>query len=248
MNHVFSLRNSVSRFIGPTLANKATVCCNNSDFYMESSVSAPGLLGRIKSWLLVGFGVSGWVTLYSIAIITWGANSNLIGNIQGGCFATTMTLAGLEASRSKRGASIHAADTPLWIQGIPTEHLNQALARVMQRQEYQIEPSHELENEMGFGLRAVKAGRTVVFETSRWKELVIDLPHAQTTEGNRKRVRADLAVLVGIGRPDDAARTFVKTHPLQLFAGQELKNLIVAEGLPAKMPGDVSAPSATRGA
>jgi hypothetical protein len=214
---------------------------------MEASVSAPALLSRIKSWQLVGLGISGWVTLYSVAILTWGASSNLIGNAQGGCFATTMTLAGLEASRFKRGGSI-PADPLQWVQGIPAEQLNHTLTWVMQKQEYKIEASQGLETEMGFGLRAVKAGRTVVFETGRWKEPVIDLPHAQTTEGNRKRVRADLAVLVGAGTPDEETRIYVKNHPLQLLAGQELKNLIAAEMPPAKKPENVSTPSATRGA
>jgi hypothetical protein len=222
-------------------------CCNNSDFNMEASVSAPVLLSRIKSWQFVGLGISGWITLYSVAILTWGASSNLIGNAQGGCFATTMTLAGLEASRFKRGGSI-PVDALQWVEGIPTEHLNQTLTRVMQNQEYQIEASQGLEIEMGFGLRAVKAGRTVVFETGRWKEPVIDLPHAQTTDGNRKRVRADLAVLVGAGTPDEAVQIFVKTHPLQLLAGQELKKLIAAERLPANTPENAPTPSATRGA
>src|SRR5271170_905257 len=124
---------------------------------MEVSISPPVLLSRIKSWQLVGLGISGWITLYSVAILTWGASCNLIGNAQGGCFATTMTLAGLEASRVKRRGSF-PADPLQWIHGIPTEQLNQTLSRVMQKQEYQIEASHGLETEMGFGLRAVKAG------------------------------------------------------------------------------------------
>jgi hypothetical protein len=211
---------------------------------MEASVSAPVLLSRIKSWQLVGLGISGWVTLYSVAIITWGASSHIIGNAQGGCFATTMTLAGLEASRFRRGGLIPATADPLqWAEGIPTEQLNYTLTWAMQKQEYQIEPSHGLENKMGFGLRAVKAGRTVVFETGRWKEPVIDLPHAQTTESNRKSVRADLAVLVSAGTPDEAVQTFVKTHPLQLLAGKELKELIAAERLLANKPENVSKPS-----
>jgi len=212
---------------------------------MESSVSAP-LLSRIKSWQLVGLGISGWVTLYSAAIITWGASSNIVGNAQGGCFATTMTLAGLEASRFKRGDSI-PADPLQWVHGFPTELFNQTLTQVMQKQEYAIENSTELEIELGFGVRAVKAGRTVVFETSRWKEPVIDLSHALTTESNRKRVRADVAVLVGVGTPDDQTRTFAKSHPLQLLAGQKLKHLIAAEKPPVPKLENGSSPKTSRG-
>lgn len=208
---------------------------------MEASVSAP-LLSRIKSWQLVGLGISGWVTLYSVAIITWGASSTIIGHTQGGCFATTMTLAGVEASRFRRGKSI-PADPLQWVHGIPTEHLNLALTRSMQKQEYRIEPANELEMELGFGVRAVKAGRTVVFETANWKEPVIDLPHAQTTEDNRKKVRANLAVLVGAGAPDDETRIFVKSHSLQLLAGQELKNLMAAETPPVEKTENVSVPA-----
>lgn len=211
---------------------------------MEASVSAP-LLSRIKSWQFVGLGISGWVTLYSVAIITWGASSTIIGHAQGGCFATTMTLAGLEASRFRRGNSVPA--NPLqWIEGIPTEQLNQTLTRVMAKQEYRIETTNALDIEMGFGVRAVKAGRTVVFETANWKEPVIDLPHAQSTEGNRIIVRADLAVLVGAGTPDEETRIFAKSHPLQLLAGQELKNMIAAETPPVNKTENVSVPPAGR--
>jgi hypothetical protein len=212
---------------------------------MESSVSAP-LLSRIKSWQLVGLGITGWVTLYSVAIITWGTSSTVIGNAQGGCFAMSMTLAGLEASRFRKGGSI-PADPLQWVHGIPTEHLNQTLARVMQKQEYRIEAANELEVELGFGVRAVKAGRTVVFETANWKESVIVLPHAQATESNRQRVRADIAFLVGVGTPDEETRRFVKNHPLQLLAGQEFKNLVAAEMPPVKKTENVSSPAAGGG-
>jgi hypothetical protein len=212
---------------------------------MESTVSAP-LLSRIKSWQLVGLGISGWVTLYSVAIITWGASSTIIGHVQGGCFATTMTLAGLEASRFRKGGSL-PADPLQWVQGIPTEHLNLALTRAMQKQEYRIEPANELEMELGFGARAVKAGRTVVFETANWKNPVIDLPHAQATEANRQRVRADLAFLVGAGTPDADTRSFVKKHPLHLLAGRELKQLVAAEMPPIPKPENVPVPPANGG-
>jgi hypothetical protein len=212
---------------------------------MEASISAP-LLSRIKSWQLVGLGISGWVTLYSVAILTWGASSTIIGNTQGGCFATTMTLAGLEASRFRKGGSI-PADPLQWVHGIPTEHLNLTLTRAMQKQEYRIEPSNELEMELGFGVRGVKAGRTVVFETAHWKNPVIDLPHAQATEDNRQRVRADLAFLVGAGTPDEETRTFVKKHPLQLLAGREFKQLVAAEMPPVPKPEDISVPPAGGG-
>lgn len=212
---------------------------------MESSVSAP-LLSRIKSWQLVGLGISGWITLYSVAIITWGTSSTIVGNAQGGCFAMTMTLAGLEASRSRKGGSV-PSDSLQWVYGIPTEHFNQTLTRVMQKQEYRIEAANELDIKLGFGVRAVKSGRTVVFETANWKEPVIDLFHAQTTEGNRQKVRADLAFLVGAGTPDEETRIFVKHHPLQLLAGQELKNLVAAEMPPVKKPENVSAPAAGGG-
>jgi hypothetical protein len=212
---------------------------------MESSVSAP-LLSRIKSWQLVGLGISGWVTLYSVAIITWGASSTIIGHVQGGCFATTMTLAGLEASRFRKGGSLSV--NPLqWIDDISTDQLNLTLTRAMQKQEYRIESANELEMELGFGVRAVKAGRTAVFETAHWKKPIIDLSHAQATEGNRQRVRADIAFLVGAGTPDEAARIFVKNHPLQLLAGQEFKNLVTAEMPAVPKPVNVSTPAAGGG-
>jgi hypothetical protein len=212
---------------------------------MELSVSAP-LLSRLKSWQLVGLGISGWVTLYSVAILTWGASSTIIGNTQGGCFATTMTLAGLEASRFRRGGSL-PVDPLQWVHGIPTEHLNLTLTRAMEKQEYRIEPANKLDMELGFGVRGVKAGRTVVFETAHWKNPVIDLPHAQTTEDNRQRVRADLAFLVGAGTPNEETRAFVKKHPLQLLAERELKHLVAAELPPVPKLENVSAVPASNG-
>ena len=59
---------------------------------MKKCASAP-FLSRVKSWQLIGLGISGWCTLYSVAMITWGASSFKIGNAQGGCFAATMALA-----------------------------------------------------------------------------------------------------------------------------------------------------------
>lgn len=191
---------------------------------MNASVSAP-LLSRLKSWQLVGLGVSGWCTLYSVAILTWGAGSALVGNTQGGCFAAAMTLAGVESRRYRKNAA--APENALqWAEGIPTVHLNHTLARVMQNRDFRIEPCPPSQVEMGFGVRAVNVGRTIVFETARWKEPVIDLPHAQATEENRKRASADLAIIVAAGAPDEAARAFVDRQPLQLLVGQELKNIL----------------------
>jgi hypothetical protein len=191
---------------------------------MNASVSAP-LLSRLKSWQLVGLGVSGWCTLYSVAVLTWGASSALVGNTQGGCFAAAMTLAGVETRRYRKNGA--APENALqWADGIPTVNLNHTLARVMQSRDFRIESCPPSQIEMGFGVRAVNAGRTIVFETARWKEPVIDLPHAQATEENRKRASADLAIIVAAGMADEAAREFVEKKPLQLLLGQELKDIL----------------------
>lgn len=199
---------------------------------MDTGVSAP-LLSRVKSWQLVGLGLSGWFTLYSIAIITWGASSSLIGNTQGGCFAATMTLASIETRRHRKGVSAPPGSLE-WAGTIPTEHLNQTIAQAMRQQGFHIEAGHATGIEMGFGVRVVNAGRTMVFETGRWQEPVIDLRHAEATEENRKKVYADLAIIVGAGKPDEAARTFVRTRPLKFLVGKELKNLFKREKPPAK--------------
>src|ERR1700692_4295559 len=99
---------------------------------MAINTSAP-LLSRIKSWQLVGLGISGWVTLYSIAIIFWGASSFVIGNTQGGCFATAMTLAGVEVRRFQKANSFQL-DPLQWIGVITTEQLNQTLAQNVKKQ------------------------------------------------------------------------------------------------------------------
>ena len=190
---------------------------------METCVSAP-LLSRVKSWQLIGLGLSGWCTLYSVAVITWGASSVTIGNAQGGCFAITMTLAGFETRRYKKAIPI--PEDPLqWIGGVSTEQLTQTIAQTMQSREFRVEPCQALETELGFGVRAINAGRTMVFETNRWKEPVIDEFHAQTTEENRKKVSAARAIIVGAGKPDEGALTFAKTHAISFLAGKELKDM-----------------------
>jgi hypothetical protein len=194
---------------------------------MDTKISAP-LLSRVKSWQLVGLGLSGWCTLYSVAVITWGASSTVIGHAQGGCFAATMALASFETKRYKKGLP-KPAGTLDWISGIPTDHLNQTLAQVMQKREFRVEPGPATDAEMGFGVRAVNAGRTMVFETSRWQEPVIDLAHALSTEENRKKALADLAVIVSVGKPDDDARTFAQSRPVRFLIGKEFKSLFTAE-------------------
>lgn len=196
------------------------------------NTSAP-LLSRIKSWQLVGLGISGWVTLYSAAIIFWGASSFVIGNTQGGCFATAMTLAGVEVRRFQKANSF-PLDPLQWIGGITTEQLTQTLAQNVKKQGLLVEAPYLVEADMGFGFRAVNAGRTLVYETGRWKESVIDLSHATTTEENRNKIRADLAIIVGAGTPDEDTKIFVKSHPLKLLVGKELKDLFADENPPLK--------------
>jgi hypothetical protein len=199
---------------------------------MEARNSAP-LLSRVKSWQLVGLGITGWVTLYSAAIITWGTSSTIVGNTQGGFFAITMGLASLETKRFKKGNAT-PTDPLQWTGNITTEQLNQTITLIIQEQKFRVEAPHAIEAEMGFGVRAVKAGRTLVFETGRWKEPVIDLLHAKTTEENRKKVFADFAILVGAGIPDENTWIFVKTHPVQLLVGKELKRMLIAERPPVQ--------------
>jgi hypothetical protein len=199
---------------------------------MATNISAP-LLSRIKSWQLVGLGISGWVTLYSAAIIFWGAGSFVVGNTQGGCFAVAMTLAGVEVRRFQKGSSI-PMDPLQWVCGITTEQLNQTLAQTLTDQKLRVEAPHPIEANMGFGLRAIKVGRTLVFETGRWKEPVIDLLHAKTTEENRNKVCADFAIIVGAGTPDEDAKIFVKSHPIKLLVGKELKDMFAVEKPPVE--------------
>ena len=201
---------------------------------MAVKTSAP-LLGQIKSWQLVAFGITGWCTLYSVALLAWGASSNLVGNSQGGCFAATMTLASLEANRHKKRGP-QPTDPLQWMGTVSTDQLNQILARTMEKREFRVEPCHRLETELGFGLRVINSGRAMVLETARWTEPVVDLRHAQATEANRKLVHADLAVIVGAGSADAETRTFVKTCPVKLLVGDELKALVDAEKGEAEQP------------
>jgi len=195
---------------------------------MTATLSAP-LLYRVKSWQLIGLGFAGWITLYSIAIINWASCGRLAMNAQGGCFATTMALACLEARRLKRNQVESTGSSVQWADNIPTFQLNQILAQIQKKDGYISEPLGVHETEMGFGVRTVKEGRTFVFETSRWKEPTIDLLHAMATNDNRKMVKADLAVIVSTGVPDENTRIFVKSCPLQLLIGEELQSLIEAE-------------------
>ncbi|HXI73339.1 MAG TPA: hypothetical protein VNN22_23610 [Verrucomicrobiae bacterium] len=195
---------------------------------MRATNSAP-LLTQVKSWQLLGLGFAGWITLYSIALINWASCGKLAVNAQGGFFATTMALAGLETRRLKKNRVESADDSPHWADNIPTVQLNQTLDRIQQKYGFKSEPLHDQEIEMGFGVRTVKEGRTFVFETSRWKEPTIDLFHAQTTNENRKMAKADLAVIVSTGVPDESTKLFVKSAPLQLLYGEELQELIETE-------------------
>ena len=199
---------------------------------MRATPSAP-FLCRIKSWQLVGLGITGWVTLYSITLIHWAACTTFVGNIQGGCFAATMTLASLETRRLYKNKSRRDQDalhhSLHWADNISTFELNQTLGRVQQKKGFTTEALHQLEKEMGFGLRAVKDGRTILFETGRWKEPTIDLVHAQTTDENRKMAMADRAVIISIGVPDEETKYFIKSASVQLLAGEELLNLIESE-------------------
>lgn len=193
---------------------------------MVMRISAP-LLKRLKTWQLVCFGVSGWLALYSAAMINWTNWSGLVGNAQGGCFATVMTLAGVEVRRFKRrDAYDHHLD---WATGLTTAQINVNLARLMQKQEFRVETPSLIESQAGFGVRAVNTGRTVVFETARWSELIIGLEHVKDTENNRQKVLANVAVIVGIGKPDEETSCFVKSHPIQLLVDAEFRDMIQSE-------------------
>ncbi|HTL72175.1 MAG TPA: hypothetical protein VL863_02640 [bacterium] len=200
---------------------------------MDKTKTAP-ILSRVKSWQLVGLGISGWVALYSAAVISWGASSLIVGNAQGGCFAVTMTLAGLEARRFQKPA-FAAADPLQWTGAFTIEEVNQAIAKTLKSQDVRVESPHPLEAQMGFGVRAINGGRTLLFETERWREPVIDLAHATATDENRKKVYADQAIIVGAGKPDEAARGFVATHPaIKFLIGEELKGLFPVGQSPDK--------------
>ncbi|HEV2695643.1 MAG TPA: hypothetical protein VG347_22315 [Verrucomicrobiae bacterium] len=200
-------------------------CC------MHAAISAP-LLTRVKSWQLVGLGLTGWCTLYSIALLSWGSSSLVVGNAQGGCFAASMALAGVEVKRYKKTAVNVMADP---FSGVTAVQLNQMVARAAQKHAFRLEPLHRTEMQMGFGVRVVSAGRTLVFETSRWQEPVIDLVRVRDTEENRKKVFADLAIIVSRGEPDENALAFVVTHPVQFLNGKELEEMLAAEK-PAEKP------------
>lgn len=190
---------------------------------MENTVTAP-FLSRVKSWQLVALGFSGWCTFYSIALV---AGSAFAGHIQGGCFAASMTLAGVESRRFRR---IEApANTLSWIQSMPTEELNRTLAQVLEQQEFYVESTSTAEKEMGFGVRAVKSGRTIVFETDGWHEPIITLAHLEATEKNRQKVFADIAYVVSLGVPDVEAKAFANSHPIRFLGRSDLLAKFSAE-------------------
>jgi hypothetical protein len=198
------------------------------DAVMDHTKTAP-ILSRVKYWQLVGLGITGWVTLYSAAIISWGASSMVVGNAQGGCFAVTMTLAGLEVRRFQKLAPT-PVDPLQWTCGITTPQVNQVVAQHLKQQELRVETPHAAEAKLGFGVRAISAGRTLMFETEHWQKPVIDQQHVANTDENRKKVYADQAIIVGAGEPDAGAQGYVATHPaIKFLMGQELKNLFPAD-------------------
>jgi hypothetical protein len=188
---------------------------------------SPPLLKRIKSWQLICLGLSGWLALYSAAMINWAHWSNWVGNAQGGCFATVMALAGVEVKRFKR--SDDSQDRLDWINGLTTAQINFNLTRLMQKQDFRVETPSAVESQAGFGVRAVNAGRTIVFETARWNEPVIGMEHAMNTEDNRRKVLANLAVIVGMGKPDEETASYVKSRPIQLLVDEEFRSMIQSE-------------------
>lgn len=163
--------------------------------------------------------------MYSVALLTCGPASLIVGNAQGGCFAASMTLAGIEARRHRKTAVV-VVDP---FSGVTVVRLNQMITRAAQKHAFRIEPLHRTEMQLGFGVRAVSSGRTLVFETGRWQEPVINLVRVQGTEENRKRVYADLAIIVGAGVPDENALAFVQTHPIQFLGGKELEEMLAAD-------------------
>ena len=202
--------------------------------FMTTQVCAP-LLSRVKCWQLAALGLSGWFALYSAALLNWGAWRNVVGNAQGGCFAATMALAGLSARRLQAAAP-KPADPRALADLLSTAQLNALLARKMGQQEVRLEACQASEIELGFGLRAINTGRTMLFETARWKEPVVDLEHAKSTETNRVIASADLAIIVGVGKADAETQTFVKTHPVRLLLGHELQALVDDETSVAEKP------------
>ena len=182
----------------------------------------------MKSWQLVCLGISGWVALYSAAMINWSNWCTMVGNAQGGCFASVMALAGVEARRLNRSGS-KAVNPYDWCNGLTTAQINFNLAQVIHRQEFRVESPSQIESQAGFGVRAVNSGRTVVFETERWMEPVIGLEHAMSIEENRKKVLANLAVIVGVGKPDEETTLYIKSHPIKLLVGEEFKSMIESE-------------------
>lgn len=190
---------------------------------------SPKLLMQTKSWQLICLGVSGWLALYGAAMTNWPAWRNLVGNSQGGCFAIVMSLAGVEVKRFKR-RQLADDENLRWASCLTTAQINAHLAQVIQSQDFRVEPPGPEEAQAGFGVLTVNAGRTVAFETDRWREPVIDIEHAVHTDENRKKIRAHLAVIVGIGEPAAAVSEFTKTHPVQLLAGNEFKRMMKVEG------------------
>jgi hypothetical protein len=147
----------------------------------------------------------------------------MIGNAQGGCFAIAMTLAGVEARRLRKGP-VAPVDP---FSGVTTAQIDQTVLSHAKARAMRIEPLHAAEKQLGFTLRAVGAGRTLVYETERWHESAIDLTHVQAADENRRKVHADLAVIVSVGKPDEQAIAYVQTHPVQLFDRKELKQAVV---------------------
>jgi hypothetical protein len=196
---------------------------------MISSIASAPILFRVKAWQLIGLGFTGWVTIYSIALINWATCGRVIANAQGGCFAATMALAGIEARRLKRNRLADGHDVLHWADNIPVFQLNHTLDQIQKKNGFISELLGCQETEMGFGVRTVKEGRTIVFETSRWKEPVIDLQHAKSTDENRRMARADMAVIVSIGVPAEDTKQFVKSVPVKLLIGDDLQVLIESE-------------------
>ena len=73
---------------------------------------------------------------------------------------------------------------------------------------------------------------------------MVDLPHAEATEENRKKGLANLAVIVSQGVPSDDAKNFVRSRPLRFLCGEELKDMVISENQLPPLPNNPPAKQA----
>lgn len=79
----------------------------------------------------------------------------------------------------------------------------------------------------GADLQLLKSGQTTLLCCKRWKAATLGMQSLQELVAARQRQDASYAACMTLGRVSDAARSYAKTHSVQLIESRELAGLLL---------------------